>query len=75
MMDSYYLKTCGGPIDTSVASKHSDLEFIKSNPDLISCIFEDKLKTIDYVGGDTKEYIEKLNKLKHELEKLIVKWV
>jgi len=74
-MSGYYLKICGGPIDTSVASKHSDLEFIKSNPDLISCIFEDKLKTIDYVGGDTKIYIEKLNKLKHELEKLIVKWV
>ena len=74
-MSGYYLKTCGGPIDTSVASKHSDLEFIKSNPDLISCIFEDKLKTIDYVGGDTRTYIEKLNKLKRELEELIVKWV
>lgn len=74
-MSGYYLKTCGGPIDTSVASKHSDLEFIKSNPDLISCIFEDKLKTIDYVGGDTRIYIEKLNKLKRELEELIVKWV
>ena len=74
-MSGYYLQTCGGPIDTSVASKHSDLEFIKSNPDLISCIFEDKLKTIDYVGGDTRIYIEKLNKLKRELEELIVKWV
>ena len=62
-------------MDHLVSGNHSELEFIKSHPDLISCIFEDKLKAIDYVGGDIKEYIKKINKLKHELEELIVKWV
>lgn len=74
-MSGYYLKTCGGPIDVSVASKHSDLEFIKSNPDLISCIFEDKLKRINCVGGDTKEYIQKLIKLNSKLRNIIVNWI
>ena len=74
-MNGYYLKTCGGPIDTSVASKHSDLEFIQSNPDLISCIFEDKLKRIEYIGGNSKEYIQKLIKLNNELKNIIVNWI
>ena len=62
-------------IDYLISGNHSELEFIKSHPDLISCIFEDKLRSIKYVDGDIDEYIKKLNKLKRELEELIIRWV
>lgn len=58
-----------------ISGNHGELDYIKSNPDEISHIFEDKLKTIDYLRGDKNEYIQKLRKLKDDLDLIIVKWV
>ncbi len=58
-----------------VSGNHEEFEFIKNNPDQISHIFEDKLKMIEYLGNDKNEYIQKLMKLKDQLDQIIIKWV
>ena len=58
-----------------VSGNHEEFEFIKNNPDQISHVFEDKLKIIEYIGNDKNEYIQKLIKLKDQLDQIIIKWV
>ena len=58
-----------------VSGNHGELDYIKSNPDKIAHIFEDKLKTIEYVQDDKNEYIQKLRKLKDDLDLIIINWV
>ena len=58
-----------------ISGNHCELEYIKDCPDEISHIFEDKLKTIEYLREDKNKYIQKLRKLKDDLDLIIVKWV
>ena len=60
---------------TPASSNHGELDFIKTYPDILIHIFEDKLKTLEYLGEDTKDYIEKLIKLKKSLDSLIITWI
>ena len=56
------------------SGNHRELDFIKMHPESIVHIFEDELKSIEYLEIDTKEYIKKLMKLRQELDLLILKW-